>query len=495
MASIFKRKRKVKLSSGKTVTRQSAKWHIKYVDADGIERRVAAYKDKTASQQLAAKLEKESELARAGVVDKYKEHRQRPLSEHLQEFRDSLINKGTTEKQANQVYNRTVSVFNTCRFVFLSDVQASKVQAYLANRRRDGLGIRSSNFYLQAVKQFLNWMVADNRTAENPLAYLKGQNAKKDIRHERRALTADETDSLLTATLKGQKHHNLTGKERYMLYTLALSTGFRATELHSLTWRSFDLSGPGPSVTVLAGYAKNGKEATLPLRKDITRLFKQWFDDNGFSQNGRVFPKFNKSKGAVMLRADLEAAGIPYEDEVGRFADFHSLRHSFISNVGKSGATVKEAQTLARHSTSALTLDVYTHIGLYDERRAVEKMPQLHNTSGKDTEKNRAVALKTGTDNKPVEAAQNGKKELTPKLTPLLTPTAYPACNQSATVGNEQSNCLKNKGNDNYLNRGKLGIKKDSLALAVNDKKQQAAAGFEPANNGFANRRRKFTRP
>jgi integrase len=73
-------------------------------------------------------------------------------------------------------------------------------------------------------------MVADNKTAENPLAYLKGQNAKKDIRHERRALTADEINSLLTATLKGSKHHNLTGKERYMLYTLALSTGFRAGE-------------------------------------------------------------------------------------------------------------------------------------------------------------------------------------------------------------------------------------------------------------------------
>ena len=71
MASIYKRKRKVKLPSGKTVTKQSAKWHIKYVDADGIEQRVPAYKDKTASQQLAARLEKEAELAREGVVDRW----------------------------------------------------------------------------------------------------------------------------------------------------------------------------------------------------------------------------------------------------------------------------------------------------------------------------------------------------------------------------------------------------------------------------------------
>lgn len=157
-----------------------------------------------------------------------------------------------------------------------------------------------------------------------------------------------------------------------------------------------------------------------------------------------------------MLKVDLEAVGIAYQDESGRYADFHAQRHAFISNVGKSGATVKETQTLARHSTSALTLDVYSHIGLYDERRAIEKMPQLHNTNEKDLEKNQAVALKTGTDNKPVETAQNGSKELTPKWTPFLTPTAYSVCNQSATVGNEQDNFQENGKNDNCLNTSQL---------------------------------------
>ena len=32
-----------------------------------------------------------------------------------------------------------------------------------------------------------------------------------------------------------------------------------------------------------------------------------------------------------MLRKDLEAVGIPYEDGSGRYADFHSLRHRFAS--------------------------------------------------------------------------------------------------------------------------------------------------------------------
>ncbi len=157
MASVFKRKRRVKLASGKTVTKQSAKWHIKYADADGIERRVPAYKDKTASQQLAARLEKEAELGNAGVVDRYKEHRNRPLVEHLEDFRESLLAKGDTIKQVKQVTSRVRRIIEVCRFIMWPDVQASKVQRCLSDLRYKGepISAQTSNFYLQALKQFI----------------------------------------------------------------------------------------------------------------------------------------------------------------------------------------------------------------------------------------------------------------------------------------------------------------------------------------------------
>jgi len=37
---------------------------------------------------------------------------------------------------------------------------------------------------------------------------------------------------------------------------------------------------------------------------------------------------------AKMLRRDLEAAGIPYKDSAGRYADFHSLRHTTLVAIG-----------------------------------------------------------------------------------------------------------------------------------------------------------------
>ena len=486
MASVFRRKY-TKLVDGKKVKKQSKSWYVKYRDAGGIERRVKGYKDKIATQQLAAKLEKEAELAREGIVDRYKEHRKKPLVQHLADFRQSLLDKGDTEDYARLTHNRVKAILTACNFVFISDIQPSRVQRYLAERKRDGLGIKSCNHYLTAAKNFLNWMVDDQRVDKNSLEHLKGQNAKTDIRRQRRALMPDEISTLLTATIKGPKHHNLTGKERYMLYTLALTTGFRCKELASVTWQSLNLSVSEPSITVVAGYTKNRHEATLPLREDVARLFRQWSAEGSFSKSSKVFQKFNKSKGAAMIRRDLEAVGIAYQDEAGRFADFHGQRHSFITCLGRSGATVKETQALARHSTSALTLDVYTHIGLHDERRAIEKMPQLHDLDGKnDAGKNRSVALRTGTDNKPVDTAQDSPKELTPKLTPFLTPTAYSGCDQSSAVGNEQDNSQENDRNGNCLNSEQLDKESHRLATVGMGEKEMGRSGFEPPTHGFS---------
>ena len=69
MASIFKRKRKVKLANGRKVVRQSQKYYTRLIDADGIKRTIPLYTDKTTSQQRVAQLQKELELADSGVVD------------------------------------------------------------------------------------------------------------------------------------------------------------------------------------------------------------------------------------------------------------------------------------------------------------------------------------------------------------------------------------------------------------------------------------------
>ena len=74
-------------------------------------------------------------------------------------------------------------------------------------------------------------------------------------------------------------------------------------------------------------------------------------------------------------------------------ADFHSLRHSYLTNLTKSGAHVKVIQELARHSTIRLTMDRYSHVGLLDMSKALKGL-----SVPKDMPPEATETRKTGTD-------------------------------------------------------------------------------------------------
>jgi integrase len=50
------------------------------------------------------------------------------------------------------------------------------------------------------------------------------------------------------------------------------------------------------------------------------------------------------------------------EDGEGHHADFHALRHTFITSIMKSGINPKTAQSLVRHCTIDMTMNVYTSL-------------------------------------------------------------------------------------------------------------------------------------
>lgn len=58
------------------------------------------------------------------------------------------------------------------------------------------------------------------------------------------------------------------------------------------------------------------------------------------------------------LVKDLKIADIPKLTSEGKI-DFYAFRVAFISFVFEAGASMKEAQTLARHSNADLTINVY----------------------------------------------------------------------------------------------------------------------------------------
>jgi integrase len=311
-------------------------------------------------------------------------------------------------------------------------------EALYALRSR-GRSIKTSNLYLDAIKGFAAWLVQDRRTADNPLAHLSGGNVKLDRRHDRRALPLDELRAVLGAAARSDvTFRGLTGPDRHVLYLTACATGFRAEELACLRPESFDLDAEPPVAVLGAAETKNRKGARQPLPRDLAAVLREYMA--GRPAGAPLWPGNWWKLGADMLRIDLDAAGIPYAVEGSDgplYADFHALRHSYIALLEKSGATLKEAMQLARHSDPKLTMAVYGRAQLHDLGRAVERLPDLAGGPAKevaalkatgttDTRGSRHVpqhvpAGDAGRDSLRVLESQEGEKvETTPAATPRI---------------------------------------------------------------------------
>jgi hypothetical protein len=181
-------------------------------------------------------------------------------------------------------------------------------------------------------------------------------------------------DSGAKAVLSGWKRFGMTGRERALLYRLAIETGLRAAELASLTRASFALAGAQITVTVEAGYSKHRRQDMLPLRPDMAADLRTFL-----AGKLPTAPAFNIPTGhlAAMIKADLASAGIDYRDDAGRVVDFHALWHTAGTLLAASGAHPKVAQSLMRHSDIKLTMSRYSHVLIGQESDAVAALPDL----------------------------------------------------------------------------------------------------------------------
>ena len=410
MASLYRRVYGAK--SGKKTTR----WWGKYADANGVVRRVSLASDKSAASTMLNELVRKAELQAIGVVDPFEDSGRIPLTAHVSAFEADLAARGNTSKHVRLTTARLqAALIDGCRFRLLADLNGARLLAWLAEQRKaDVFGVKTSNYHLQACRSFGTWLVKDRRIAQTPFAHLAGVNARTDVRLTRRAMTADEAARLIQAARQSADVvRGLSGADRAALYKLALETGFRVQELASLTTGSFNMAGSPPSIVIQAAYSKRRREDIQPIRSGFALELQAWLQTR-FPQAGVrniVAMRGNASQGtperlfsgswaqhaAKMLHQDLARARQAWIAEVppgaarqerehdadflqplsgnGETLDFHSLRHTYITDLVSAGIAPKTCQSLARHSSIILTLDRYSHVQLHDVAGALESTP------------------------------------------------------------------------------------------------------------------------
>jgi integrase len=398
-------------------------WYAKVKQPDGTTKPIPLSPNKEAAKMILGRMLRDIEMGKAEAVNPYREHGTTPLATHLYEWTERQLAEGHTEKHVRSAASRVRTILRKCRFDFPGDFDAEDVRHFLATLRKDrnivvpdgehfrrrevanllgvsieavadhvarhglpvesdakghrypratvealaanrgrGASARTANTYLIALKTFANWMIEDDRIPAHPFDRLSAANEKADRRHGRRTLSLDDCGRLIrSAEASTDTIHGITGPQRAALYATALATGFRASELASLTAASFRLDDDPPYVFLAARHAKNRTEARQPLPFDVLPRLRSFLAT--VAPKAKPWPGSWAADAVDLLRHDLDQIGIPYRvdgpDGSPLFLDFHGLRHTFIRRLDESGASLKEAMQLARHSDPKLTMAVY----------------------------------------------------------------------------------------------------------------------------------------
>ena len=143
----------------------------------------------------------------------------------------------------------------------------------------------------------------------------------------------------------------------------------------------------------------------LPITEDVAQMFQAIIED-------RNAPKVEKSIDGYSGFLFCDDNGMPlvamhwqhrFNHMVGRYNDIyrvqlpnitpHVCRHTYCSNMAKSGMNPKTLQYLMGHSDISVTMNVYTHINFDDAEEELKRMEEFRKAQAEIEKKNDAKAV------------------------------------------------------------------------------------------------------
>jgi integrase len=289
-------------------------------------------------------------------------YRQRPFLEVVQEYIDwgkvfgRHDGKGWTADYADRVDRYLRKWAETLSIETLADLDGllPRVEAVVKELADQGFTGRGMACRVDPLTALCRWCVGHGYLRENPLRDLAQIDQTPE--RERRALTTEEIAKLFTVAPAW----------RQLLYATAIASGLRLSELRRLDRGDLDIGNA--RLRLRWRTTKNRKPAYVYLPVKLIEQLAAFAD----SHTPKLLYERARSRKALpeapllfvprhVVRAlyqDLEKIGVPKATTEGHL-DFHGLRVAAVTLAIESGATVKEAQTMARHATPAMTMNVY----------------------------------------------------------------------------------------------------------------------------------------
>ena len=213
----------------------------------------------------------------------------------------------------------------------------------------------------------------------------------------REAITRKQERTFLDF-IKNDSHYCRYYDGMYILF----KTGMRISEFTGLTVSDLDMENRTINIDhqlqrtskreyVIEPTKTNAGTRVIPMTNEVTEMFRAIIEDRPDYKVEKVVDGYT---GFLFLDKDgMPLVAMHWEHRfnhmVSRYNEIykvqmpnitpHVCRHTSCSNMAKSGMNPKTLQYLMGHSDIAVTLNVYTHVGLEDAEKELQKMQGLEN--------------------------------------------------------------------------------------------------------------------
>ena len=276
----------------------------------------------------------------------------------------------------------------------ISQVKVSDAKLFLIKLQSDGKGYSSIHSIRGVLRPAFQMAVDDDVLHKNPFGFELATVIVNDS-VTREAISRDQ----MRKFLKFIHDDNVYCKYYEVVYIL-FHTGMRISEFCGLTLKDIDLENRIINIDhqllrtsemkyVIEATKTNAGTRKLPMTEDVFRCFQAIIEDREklrFEKmvDGHTGFLFTDKDGMPLVAMHWEHR---FNHMVKRYNDIyrvqipnitpHVCRHTYCSNMAKSGMNPKTLQYLMGHSDIGVTLNTYTHLGLEDAADELKRMEEL----------------------------------------------------------------------------------------------------------------------
>jgi len=231
-----------------------------------------------------------------------------------------------------------------------AELDAEHLRNWSASCYRKGLGSKSIQRRLSAVRSFFRYLLREKHVKKNPVQSVSAPKAPKRLPGN---LDADRMARLLDIQGEGP----LVDRDRAVL-ELLYSSGLRLAELTDLDLGDVDLDDATVRVT-----GKGNKDRIVPVGGRARDAVRQWSKARGQLAADDEPALFVSTRGNRLSKRSVQARVKHWARIQGLDANVypHLFRHSFATHLLESSHDLRGVQELLGHANISTT-QVYTHL-------------------------------------------------------------------------------------------------------------------------------------